>query len=552
VISLGIFFRLYLLDSQIAGGDEFPGVRHAATHSYSYILNHFNQSDNCIPLTMYYKFLLQTSHLSEWGLRSLPAISGILLLILCPIVLKSLFKKKVLVIFLVLLAVSPLLIYYSRFGRPYSIVVLLSFLSIFAFYNWIRTKKKTYAGVYCLTAALAPYFSLFSFPVVAAPLIYTFVYRLFMKNRATITSVDSFPKIKNLILLGVLIVLGISLWLLPTIDSLPAITAKISEGSVSLRTLTGTLHLFNGTTDLFLSVILSGVFIYGFVLGIKKENFLFGLFLSLFICHVLTIIIIKPSMVQSPLVLARYSISCLSIWLLVLSYGFDDLFSRIKSLLGTNSLRHRLVLNILVFLFFAIILFANPMLRLYVYKSNFMTHHDFINPAYKDLDIMIKDQADLIPRFYFDLKEEAKNVRIIEAPPLMKWAFTSYHLYQEIHKKRVTIGYSGSLIEKQASPFRHRGIRFKNYFDMDNIDTLKNSDYKYVIIHHDILKETLLIRKSVNLDFSIRDSKSWEKMEHSLLRQRSVKKAKVYIKRFKELFGNPYFRNSQMTVFRIK
>lgn len=548
---MGIFLRLHLFDSQIVGGDELHAVRQAAMEPYSHILTHFNQSDNCIPLTIYYKFLLETTTLSEWGLHSLQIISGILALFLFPLLLKSLFRVRVIAIFLFLLAFSPLLIFYSRFGRPYIIVALLSFVSIFAFCFWIKTKKVIFVGIYWGTAVLAPYFNLISFPAVAAPLVFTLFFRMAAQTKAKKFFPSSLPKLKYLFLLGLLLMAGIAGWFLPAYESLPAITSKVSQGSVNLQTLMGTFMLFSGSFSPFLSVILGVIFIYGLSVGIKKDRFLFGLFLSVFLCQVLSIIIIKPDMVQSPLVLARYSISCLTLWLLVIAFGLEDLYSRIKFLFGTPKHKFALAPNLCVFLLFASILFTNPMIRLYLTKSNFTSHHDFINPSYKHLFALFESKRDSIPQFYLDLKKETDNTRIIEAPPMIVWAYTCYHLYQQIHNKRVAIGYSEDLITARSSPFGHKKIKFRNYLNLDNTESIAKSGFTYVVIHHDILEETLLVRQSLNLDFSIKNAVKWEQLEHSLLRQRAREKARVCIDNLRKVFGKPYFEDEWITVFRI-
>lgn len=551
VISLGIFLRLYLFDSQILGGDEWHAIRQAAEHSYSHILTHFNQSDNCIPLTVFYKFLLQTGSLSEWGVHSSQIISGILLLIIFPLILISLFKARVIAVFLILLVVSPLLIYYSRFGRPYIMVALLSFISVFAFYFWVKTMKKRFAGVYCMTAILSPYFSLFSFPAVAAPLVFTFIFKLIDKAKAHKAFIHSLPDFKHLFLLGFIIIAGIAVWFLPTFQSLSAITPKVGQGSIDLHTIEGLLILFSGSFNLFLSGLLGGFFIYGLFTGLKKDRFLFGLFLSVILCQLLSIIIIRPAMIQSPLVFVRYSISCLSLWLLVIAIGLDDFHSRIKSLFGINERKLSPVLKIFMFLFFASIVFTNPVIRVYLTRSNFTNHNDFINPSRRDLVALYKNQLDLIPKFYLELKEETNNTQIIEMPPMIPWAHIDYHLYQKIHRKNVKLGYSREILDSYSTPLADRRLDFKNLFNIDDTESLINSGFNYVVIHHDIIKETLRVRKSLNMDFTIKSDEVWARIKNSFARKRPRREARIIIRELESVFGSPYFEDEWITVFEI-
>jgi hypothetical protein len=258
-----------------------------------------------------------------------------------------------------------------------------------------------------------------------------------------------------------------------------------------------------------------------------------------------------PARAQSPLVFARYSISCLSIWLLVLSFGIDDLYSKIRSLYGISKHTLAPALILVVFLFFASILFTNPIIRLYLTRSNFTNHHDFINPSYKDFVAIYKSKLDLIPRFYLELKEEMNATQIIEMPPKIVWTHINYHLYQQIHRKKVTIGYSMDVLNSYSSPFAHKRIKFKNLFNIDNIESLTKSDYKYVVIHHDIIEEALRMRKSLSLDFTIKSVEEWRFLEHSYARNRPLKESRVYIDNLQRVFGEPYFKDKWITVFRI-
>ncbi len=125
---VGCFFRIYGLGRQIPLDDEWHGMFSAGTQTFRYLATHLQLSGASIPCSLYRRLCLVTIGWDEVILR-LPSLgAGIAALILCPWSVRRIFKDRAAGLFAFLLAVSPLLIYYSRYSRVYSVTMLLQFL----------------------------------------------------------------------------------------------------------------------------------------------------------------------------------------------------------------------------------------------------------------------------------------------------------------------------------------------------------------------------------------------------------------------------------------
>jgi predicted membrane-bound mannosyltransferase len=102
-------------------------------------------------LTIYIKFFLTTWGLNEFWLRLLPLVSGCLLIFMAPLLMQSVLENKEAFIYSIFIATSPLLLFYSRYARPYSMLVLLYFLAMYFLLSWSRTRKKGCLGL-CLVS----------------------------------------------------------------------------------------------------------------------------------------------------------------------------------------------------------------------------------------------------------------------------------------------------------------------------------------------------------------------------------------------------------------
>lgn len=552
-VLVGSALRLYQIGIQIMGGDEWNSIRHAIHYSFSDVFTQFNVADNCVPLTAYYKVMLETVGLDDWGIRIPPLAAGLASLILFPLLIRSACGARIALVFSLFLAISPFHVFYSRFARPYSIVALLSGLSLLSFYFWLIRRKHIYAAVYVVAAILAPFFNLFSLPPVLAPLLYCLLMALAPKALCAKICPQGLPKMKQLAVLGLSILLGMLLWFLPRVATLKTVTSKINLGFIDFKTLEGTLALFSGSRNIVVMLLCLLLFLYGIHVSFSRFRTLGGLMILTMACQILSIAVIKPEAGQYSLVFARYSISCLPLWLLFISQALWDLGERLdRSALKAAGRPYPLAAPFSAAIIIAAF-FAGPLPSIYKFSNSFTNHNDYqlyySHPAMEAGD----SQSALFPGFYVELKTIPGDIIIIETPFMVAWRLNNYHIYQKHHGKRVKIGHTDSSFLSHGAPVMHENLRLANFVNVCNGKDLQKSGAEFVVIHKNLLNELLHMRGAYPVfeDYTKTIRAHWDRYEDARgvpTRQQSKK----LITQFRTFFGLPYYDDRWIAVFRVR
>ena len=101
---------------------------------------------------------------NEWGLRSLSAFFGIALVPVAYLIARDLSSRRAGLIAALLVAVNPLLIWYSQEARVYALLALLGGLSMLTFFRALNSGGSWSIFAWCVVASIAlctHYFSLF-------------------------------------------------------------------------------------------------------------------------------------------------------------------------------------------------------------------------------------------------------------------------------------------------------------------------------------------------------------------------------------------------------
>ena len=127
----GLWLRWHLLADQVFSDDEWHGLYYVIGKSPMWLLTHFSiPGATCIPLNFYTWVLGATVGWSELLLRLPSLVCGLLCVLVCPLLARKLIGTQCAIWLGFLLAVSPLLVFYSRICRPYSAVALLAFAAL--------------------------------------------------------------------------------------------------------------------------------------------------------------------------------------------------------------------------------------------------------------------------------------------------------------------------------------------------------------------------------------------------------------------------------------
>jgi uncharacterized membrane protein len=167
ILILAALLRLLQLGSESLWYDEAVTVAIVRLdwEAFSKVLSHFEAN-----MGLYYCLLRLWINLgeSEFVLRSLSALAGVLAVGLVYGLGKRLFDTKVGLIGAALLATNSFHIQYSQEARGYSLMVLLTALSSLFFLRAIKHSSRNDWAGYILTATLAVYTHFFSVLVLGA------------------------------------------------------------------------------------------------------------------------------------------------------------------------------------------------------------------------------------------------------------------------------------------------------------------------------------------------------------------------------------------------
>jgi len=524
---IGTFLRLYMVSEQILLDDEWHAIGFVTDKSFFYLLTHFGISANCIPMNLYRFLLLKTVGWSELMLRIPSLCSGILFLAVFPILIRKIASHRAAVIFSFLAATSPVLIFYSRVSRGYSMVVLLGFLSILLLYLWITNGQRQYALLYIIVGGLAVYFHLFALITVLTPLGLVILLRIMPK-----TIGFQFVKVpirlpsRDLIIttLGMLIFLG--LLLLPALIQSPFPMVP-SEDQVTFNSLVGVIYLLSGTSNHLILLIYLGVIAAGQILLFKKNPLLWGMFNSIIVFYFLAMMIIRHAYIDNSIEILRFSISIVPICFVLLSFGIDEILNFLQISKTIRSLAFsKLSGNLLAAYFLLALFLTGPLPELYASTNNF-TNHSAFQESYKKKTWEQSYQSGVmpgfiinrraIPIFYQWLSIQSNTQGIIEYPMYIGDHFNQYYYYQHFHRKRVITGYitkfkglnpslghvyGDMYIDHPLSRVNDADkLNFKNIINMLNFEALKHSNCRFAILHKNLMAE--MFRRSSGHDNAV-------------------------------------------------
>lgn len=320
---VGAFLRLWRLDRQIFLGDEMHGVRAALELPLAKILTSYRLADHCIPLSAFYDLVMGWGvGLSEPVIRLPSAAAGLALLVALPAVLLRRapegrgWLRAAVVAWLI--AFSPSLVYYSRFARPYAVVVLLAPLAAYAFWRWWRGAPAAgWAVLYAAAGAATGWFFLGALPFVAAPLAWA-AGDLVVRRRA-----EGGRGWAALLAMGAGLAAGVAAFLLPALRSFRRLLrVKAAEAEARLDTLIDVLHLQAGTAWTPLTVLFWVLAALGLTVLLRRRPAL-GVYGALLVAAQWTALtlVLRPAGVGHPVILNRYVLVTLPVVLLWVAEG---------------------------------------------------------------------------------------------------------------------------------------------------------------------------------------------------------------------------------------
>ena len=510
---IGGWLRWYLLADQVFSDDEWHGLYYAIGKSPFWLLTHFSiPGATCIPLNFYTWLLGATIGWSEFSLRMPSLICGVLCVVACPLLAREIIGVRRAALLGWLLAVSPLLIFYSRICRPYSAVALLAFASLLFAARWLLAGGVRPAVLFAITATLAIYFHLFAVVTVAVPMLAVLIFLIRARPLKTSGRALVGPSLREWILAAAIITGGSVILVLPAlIHSLHSTFFNVAlSGKLSFQSLPMVAQLFSGTSQPVLAVLFWTTFIVGVFEQCRRNPWIGWMLVSLYPLHALALILSRPDSAQSAIVLARYCIPLVPVSLLFVACGLQAALAAIAARVNLQPRLQTVTITAVV----VALAIAGPLPQCYLAPNNFTSHGAYqhrynridwqqsfasdLTPA--DFTLVTTVRADEISPFYQWLANHPSTRPIVEYPMMIGDHFNPFYYYQHFHRRPVLVGYTtdvalanglavgniygNTYIDQVLSRVRDPAqLGFRNLISMDDVAAMRGRGVEFVILH---------------------------------------------------------------------
>lgn len=509
----GFWLRWHLLADQVFADDEWHGLYYVIGKSPAWLLTHFSiPGATCIPLNFYTWLLGATVGWSELMLRLPSLVCGLLCVVAGPLLARKLVGPRRAGLLGLLLALSPLLIFYSRICRPYSAVALLGFAALLSAARWMQSGGFRPAALYAVTGVLAIYFHLFAVVTVAAPMLAALVFHAWTRQPGTRRRAAAGPFARQWMLVSLVIAAASAILVLPAlIRSLHGTFFTIAlAGKLSLQSLPKVAQLISGTGQPVLEILFWAALVVGAVEQCRRNPWFGWMLAGLYPLHALALILSRPDSAQSGIVLVRYCIPLVPVSLLFVACGIQAALEFIAA----RATLQRALQTATAFAFVSALAITGPLPQCYVAPDNFTSHgayqhrygtidwqHSFVSdltPADFTLNTVVR--ADEISPFYRWLSTQPGGRPVVEYPMMIGDHFNPFYYYQHFHRRPVLAGYTmdvslsrglaagniygdtyiDQVLSLVSDPAR---LRFRNLVSMDDLPAMRRHGAEYVILH---------------------------------------------------------------------
>ena len=514
-VAVGVFLRCWQLGDQILLDDEWHAIHKLLHADAADIATHLGLADYSIPLTLYERFLYTHFSLTEMGLRLPMLLAGIGLIVLAPVLLRREATPAVRAIWMLLLALSPFMIYHSRTARPYALTTLLVFVAIVAFREWwLRdAARMRWAVTYVFCAFLSGWLHLITLPFTLLPFVFFGIAALLRRD---------WRGVGRLLLLGLAVTIPLLLALLPALrNDWAALSAKAGSDSLTLETLYRATLLAFGSANAIVAAVLALLTLAGATVWWRRERGFVAYIAVIVLGAGAAIALSHPAWVQHPGTYARYMQPAIPFLLLFAAQGFASAIQRFNERLQCNAA-----------IVAAGALFVTGPIPGYSYDPNqFMGHPYFqfdYDAAHNPYRTQLPDGP--VSPFYRRLaREPAQSLLLIEAP----WSLETNHdpqpLYQRVHRQYVRIGLTSPLC----------GVRdYGDYAPSDNGMQLSN------FVH----LETLVPLDAGGADFLVMHLHAWPP---NLPPAPQWPDLAACLPQLEQRFGAPAYRDDEVEVFAL-
>lgn len=309
--------RLYRIGEQVVLDDEWHALNVVQDHEFGWIFTHFGSADHSIPLALLYELQYQLTGLNEILMRWPMLLAGCMAVLILPYLLRFWLSRPERLMLAALLAISPFLIYYSRFARPYSILVVLEPAALLMAWHWWKTHQLSYGAAWVLLATFSAWLNTPALIVVTSPFIWFGLHAV----RRGIGTRD-WTDLWKLIVIGMAMLLLLAALLGPALITQPgSIFTKAGQHYINLETLPWALSLASGSGQAWVFVPLGLASLLGLAVLFRRDKAFAQFILAAGLTALLVLILTGAAYAVHGNILLRYLIGLLPFYLGFMAIG---------------------------------------------------------------------------------------------------------------------------------------------------------------------------------------------------------------------------------------
>ena len=467
-LCIGVALRVAGVGEQIVLDDELVSLTAALARPYALLFGSFQPAYYSIPHAILLRFLADTVGLDEWTLRMPSLVAGLALLFGAPWLAWRRSGPAPAGLFAALLAISPLLVLYSRIARAYAIATALVFFAVMALADWLTERKPSQALAYVGCSAAALWLHQLAAPALLAPLAVVAAFCVADAPRGQRWRALGPPLWMGL---AVALIVCALLWS-ALVLSLGPLATKLDRVAIGGLTILAAEALFAGTRELWLVGLFWLAATIGCALGLRRHFRVTALALASAAAQWLSVIELGPWLAEVPRILARYVLFSLPFVLLFVALALAEL-GRVR-IAGRAWPLPALMGALLVAMFFR----HGPLPAALGAHGSFAAHPDFMDPP---LD------APEVPAWYAQLRDEPGDFAIVEAPIRNSPSLVPYHAFQAVHGRPVRIGFLGALAQNPDEfALADPRVAFRTFVDISDAAALRAAGARYLVLHRDL------------------------------------------------------------------
>jgi len=468
----GSLLRAYQLSDQILVDDEWHALNAVIYMDAWEILTTFGDSHISAPMALYFKFFMNKWGLSEVAIRAPFLLVGVATLVIFPLAARRFVGRFAADLFAWLLAISPALVLFSRFARPYGISLLLAMAAVYLFRAWWIAAVVRLGVLYVLLAGLAVWLLPVMLPFVLGPFVF-FLTFAFRGGRATRSVL-----VRRLVSLGVVTAMVLAVVLGSALRrDVGSLVEKTRQQSVSVETAASALGVLVGSAGPVLGACMVALGAVGFLGFFRRGSFLTYLGV-LALLQVAAVLAAGPLGGGSPFIVARYMLPVGPILLLFAAAGA----ARLAKWSGSHA---RWAGPAMATGLVCASLLKGPLPAQAFYPNQWMSQQILVSASFGAEEYNRSVQR--TPEFYRTLARlRPGSIRIVEASSNAFDLWVALAHYQRLHRQHTLIGFHNGLCGSMhwgEYPMGDSRFRFRNYVFLADPASLMDRGVHYVIFH---------------------------------------------------------------------